>query len=1082
MITASKFLSFYKLSILLLTALLSFSIAGAATPENQSGLALEPTRELSFEVDEGTWMSVNISPDGKVIVFDILGDLFTLPISGGEAKLLRGGMAYETQPAFSPDGKSIAFVSDISGSENIWIIAVDGSTARQISSSEDASHFTSPAWSADGKTIYASKRLGRHAPYQLWQFDVASGEGKKVFDDGSRDKFHALGAVASRDGWSLYFANLDTSAATLYSIPAWQIVRFNLETKKVTPVVTALSGAFRPQLSPNGEWLTYGTRFDGETGLRLRNLETGEDRWLAYPVQRDNRDASFNSDILPAYSFTSDSKYIVASIGGKLTKINVKSSKQKRIPFTADLDIEIATFDRPVKQVETGPVRARLVQDPVLSPDSKKIAFSAFAKLHLYDIASGVVEELNADTIGEFQPNWSPDGRWITYVTWDAKNGGAIWKKSAAGGKAQRLTPVGHFYSDPVFSPDGQWIYALSSNNHERMGLQEEVTPRRFSNLVKVPTNGGEPQVITHAGTGAERPFVTDNIERVFYTTPEGVKSVLASGNDGTGIDEKSHLRIDGRHAWTRAGSPYPVNNVVFSPDGKWLLTTSANQLFLAAIPDDTEETPVIDVFGAEDQQVKKISRFGADYYGWSKDGKAFYWAVGSSFYKLSVDDIKSLGAMPQTDADDVVEPIEIIVERPRDIPTGSTLLRGGTAITMRGDEIIENADILIRNNRIIAIGARDSFDVPEVDKTFDLDGAFITPGFVDTHAHWYEIRHDVLDLENWSFLISLAFGVTSGLDPQAMDQDMFAYQDLIDAGLMVGPRAWSVGQGMFPNTQIRSQQMADDLVKKYAEKYRTHNIKSYFIGDREQRQWMVQAADKYGVVVTTEGGDDYSLDITHAIDGFAGNEHTIPVVPLFDDVVRLLAETKIGYTPTLMIDPNGGGSTAKDYFFVTDPPHDNPKVSRFMPHYVKDTRASAAKWVRPEEQSFPQTAKAIRDIYRAGGVIGVGSHAEFQGLGYHWEMEALASGGLSPHEVLQAATRMGSEIIGRSADIGTLETGKLADLVILRDNPLADIKNARSIEYVIKNGRIYDGDTLNEIWPDKKKRSKAWHHEVLPE
>ncbi|MEX6634537.1 amidohydrolase family protein [Hyphococcus lacteus] len=1076
-------MSLYKLCIALSAAFLFTGTAHTQTLSADNGLSLKPSRQLSFEVEEGTWMSVDVSPNGKMLAFDILGDLFTVPIDGGRAKLISGGMAYETQPTFSPDGKSIAYISDVSGSENIWVARTDGSAPRMVSNSTDASHFTSPAWSMDGSTLYASKRLGRHAPYQLWAFDFLNGEGENVFSDSSRDKVHSIGAVASNDGTSLYFASLDTATATLYSIPAWKIVRHNLRTKQTDSVVTSLTGAFRPRLSPNGKWLAYGTRFDGQTGLRLRDLHSGEDRWLAYPVQRDNRDASFNSDLLPAYSFSKDSKSVIAAFGGKLRQIDIASGKVKEIPFKADLDIDIASFPRPIKRVDTGPVRARLIQDPALSPDGTKVVFTAFAKLHAFDFSSEDVTQLFESDDGQFQPSWSADGRWITYVTWNAKDGGAIWKLAATGGKPHRLTPVGMYYSEPVFSPDGKWVYALMSNNHERMGLQEEVTPRRFSDLVKVPANGGAAQIITHLGVGAERPFVTDASNRVFFTTPKGVKSVLNSGIDGEGLDEKLHVRVDGLHAWTRAGSPYPVNNVVFSPDGKWFLTLSANQLFLSAVPKPSSETPVVDIFAKPGPAIKQVSPLGADYYGWASDGSSFYWAMGSSFYRQKIDSVDFSVSTPPSEAElskrDQV--VDIVVQRPRDIPNGTVLFRGATAITMKGTEVVPDADVLVTDNRISGVAPRGKLPIPDDAKIIELDGAYITPGFVDTHAHWYEIRHDVLDLESWSFRISLAFGITSGLDPQAMDQDMFAYQDMIDAGMMIGPRAWSVGQGLFPNNQISSQEMAENIVRKYAEKYRTHNVKSYFIGDREQRQWVVQAADKYGVVVTTEGGDDFSLDITHAIDGFAGNEHALPVVPLYDDVIKLIAETKIGYTPTLMIDSNGGGSTAKDDFFVNDPPHNNPKVTRFMPHYVLDTRASAAKWVRPEERLYPQTAKAIADIYRAGGLIGVGSHAEFQGLGYHWEMEALTTGGLTPHEVLQSATRMGSEIIGRSADIGTIEIGKLADLLVMEKNPLEDIRNARSIKFVVKNGRIYEDETLDEIWPEKRRLSPGWHHEVLP-
>jgi hypothetical protein len=606
--------------------------------------------------------------------------------------------------------------------------------------------------------------------------------------------------------------------------------------------------------------------------------------------------------------------------------------------------------------------------------------------------------------------------------------------------------------------------------------LQEEVTPRRFADLVRIPLDGGDAEVIVHTGIGGRRPFVTRAVDRVFFTTSEGVVSVRGDAVNTAGSDKRVHLRVEGLHAWTNAGNPHPVGDVVLSPDGKWALTIVANQLYLMAVPLPAQDVPVISLIDDPRLPRKQISRYGADYYSWANDGQTIIWSLGSTFYRRQLDDIDWNEEIGVTETGNVSS-IDIAVEVPRDIPEGKLLLRGATVITMSGDEVIEGADILIINERIRGIGKQGSFPVPEDAVIRDLSGHYITPGFVDTHAHWYEIRHELLDLSNWSFLVNLAFGITSGLDVQAMDQDMFVYQDLLDAGLMVGPRAWSVGKGMFANNTLDTAQDAEDLVKRYVEFYGTPNIKSYLIGDRRKRQWIVQAARKFGAIPTTEGGNDLELDLTHAIDGFAGNEHALPIVPLYEDVVRLFAETKIGYTPTLLI-VSDGDSSGKEWFFVTQSPHDDPKIQRFMPHYVNDTRTSPARWVRPEERMFPRVAESVARIFRAGGRIGVGSHAEFQGIAYHWEMEALGASGLSPHEVLRAATDHGSQLIGRGSEIGTLEVGKLADLLVLAENPLADIKNTRSIRHVMKNGRLYEADTLDEIWPRQLALSPAWHSE----
>ena len=1059
----------------------------ASSAQGADSLPLEPARRISFDVDEGTWMSIDVSPDGDTVIFDLLGDIYTVPVSGGGARRIRSGMAFDAQPVYSPDGSMIAFISDQSGSENLWIAKADGTEPRMVSSEPNNVRFSSPEWSADGNSLFVSRRAGRHGAFQLWLYHIVGGTGFRIKEQVEDEKEVAgsqmLGIAPSADGAYLYYARRSTASATLYSIPAWNIARRALRTGKTKQLVTALTGAVRPQISPNGRMLVYGTRMDGETGLRIRDLISGNDRWLAYPMQRDNQDVQFNRDILPRYAFTPDGNALIAAYGGKIRRIDIESRSVEVLPFTAHVDLGVGPTLIRNQDAETGPVRARLIQHPSQSPDGKRLAFSALARLYIANLADGNVRLLAGGNDPAFQPAWSPDGRWITFVTWDAANAGHVWKIRSNGGRPQRLTSIASFYSEPVFSPDGEKVYALSSNNFERMRLQEEVTPRRFADLVKISANGGAPETITHIGVGAQRPFVANDPERVFYTTPDGVVSVLGSGTEEQAIDQRMHLRVEGLHAWSNAGRPHPVSDVQISPDGERLLTIVASQLYLMAVPPISDGVPVINLLESAKLPRMQISQYGADHYAWADNGKTITWVLGSTFFRQPLDAVDSLsdGAKEYQPEMSRVEDFEIVVEVPRDIPRGTLLLRGATAITMKGDEVIDDADVLVVNERIAALGKRGSVEIPGDAVLRDVSDAYIVPGFVDTHAHWYEIRHDILDLQNWSFLSNLAFGVTSGLDVQAMDQDMFVYQDLLDAGLMVGPRAWSVGQGMFANNEVDSAEEADDLVRRYADFYRTLNIKSYLIGNRQQRQWIVQASARHGVLPTTEGNSDLKLGLTHAIDGFAGNEHELPVVPLFEDVVRLFAETQIAYTPTLMI-VSDAGTSAKDHFFVTQPPHDDPKVRRFMPHYISDTRTSPVEWVRPEERMYPRVAEGAAKILRAGGRVGIGSHAEFQGVAYHWEMQALTAGGLTPHEVLRAATEIGSRIIGRANDIGTIEPGKFADLLILDRNPLDDIRNARAIRYVMKNGRMYDANTLDEIWPRQRELPPLWHQEELRE
>lgn len=1057
----------------------------AESPPTGALKTLPGSRKLAFDVSEGTWMSLDVHPKGDRIVFDLLGDVYTLPIGGGKAECITSGVAFDSQPVYSPDGARIAFISDRSGSENVWIANADGSDARQLSQDTSNEAHTSPAWAADGKSVYVTRKLFRREEFGLYVYPLAGGSGLRIEDD-AKPSSEIIDVEPSADGRYLYYSSKSRAAPTLYYMPNWNVQRRDLRTGAAQELVTSPGGSLRPVLSPDGRRLVYGTRFDGHSGLRVRDVVTGEDRWLAYPIDLDAQGDTVSRGQLPGYAFLPSGDTLVVSYGGKFHRIDIASGRDTVIPFTAHVDLQVGPSLTRNVPIETGPVRARLIQTPEQSPDGRKLVFSALTRLYVTELPNGQPRRLtngNDHALpGEFEPTWSPDGRTIAYVTWTAADGGHLWKMRP-GGKAVRLTRQAAFYSDPVFSPDGQHVYAFRSNNRERMQLQEEVTAHRHADVVRVPVDGGEASVVLHTGLGAHRLFVNGTTNRVHYTNNDGeVVSVRGDANDGDGADLRKHVKLEGLHPWTSPGRPIALSEAVLSPDGQWLLTSMANQLYVVALPPASTEIPVVNLTDAPKWPHAQVSRFGADYFGWADGGKTITWAVGSSFFRRSLDSIDlavSKTGVP-AEPEGSVRRFSMRVEVPRDVPNGKLLLRGGTAITMRGEEVIENADVLIVNDRIAAIGARGKIEMPADAQVRDVSGQYLLPGFIDTHAHWYEIRHDLLDVQNWSFLVSLAYGVTAGLDVQAMDQDMFAYQDLIEAGQMIGPRAFSVGQGMFANNVLKSREQTDLLLQRYRDFYRTPNVKSYLIGNRGQRHWVVQSALANGLLPTTEGGGDLELDITHALDGYHGNEHALPAGRLYEDVVRLYAFTRTGYTPTLMI-VSGWPSVTKNRYLIANKPHDDPKVRRFMPHFVLDARSSPLQWVRDEEWTSDGVAESAARIMRAGGRIGVGSHAEFQGPVYHWELQALAAGGMKPHEVLTAATAHGSEILGRAEELGTLAAGKYADLQILAKNPLADIRNTLSIRHVMKNGRLYDADTLDETWPRQRPLPPLWFWNETP-
>jgi len=1043
-------------------------------------LPLKPGRHLRFDESQGTWMSLDISPDGKTMVFELLGDLYAMPITGGDAHCIACGMPFDSQPVFSPVGHSLAFLSDRSGNENLWISNSDGTDPRQISNLDDNTVFITPAWSVDGHAVYVTRFKPDINAFELWRYPVDGSapeqitHAKYAADTPKEFRSNALGATVSPDGRYLYYeVKTGLGFDDDVTFPLWHIVRRDLHSGEELAVVTAQGSAFRPGVTPDGKQLVYATRYHGKTGLRIRNLESDEDKWLVYPIQRDDQEASASRDLIPRFAFTPDSQFLVINYGGMFHRINLASGTVDIISFVAHVDLPVGPEARQDIHEDTGPIQARLMQAPSQSPDGKQIAFSALAHIYGSELATRKPHRLTSSEEPEFQPSWSPDNSSIVYVTWTAQ-GGNIWVCSADGvGHPVRITDHPDFYNNPVFSPDGKSIFAMRSSNYEHNHRYMEFPPF-LADLIQIPVSGGKTKVII-SGVMKSNPQFTQATDKVYINFSDGLYEV--SLNDSS---KKRLLHVTGP-TWYFVDSTAPADAIKVSPDGHWALAQITQQLYLLQIPPDGK--PLEIELNKPNPLETRLTSVGADFFDWADHGKTITWAIGSTFFRQTLDSVIKGNIEPPTLPDRQrpgVESFDIAVTVPRDIPQGTIVLRGATAITMRGDQVILDADILIVNDHIAAIGPHNSFTIPSGATTRDVQGKYILPGFTDVHLHWADVRRGVLSLEDPGFLASLAYGVTTGLDPSPLSIDMLAYQDLMDTGMMTGSRVFSTGPAVFSFNDLHSADQTLNVLRRYSEFYRIRNLKEYRTGNRRQRQWVIEASRALHLHTTTEGALDMKLDMTQIQDGFPGNEHSFSAAPISDDIVRLFVRAGTSYTPTLQI--GNGGPGAQNFYYASESPVDDPKLRHFLPGFFLDHKMERLHWALPREYDFSQIGAGAAAIQRAGGLVAVGSHGEIPGLGFHLEMQALTSGGMTPMEVLHAATIGSSKTIGRDSEFGSLESGKFADLLILDKDPLLDIRNTLFIKEVMKNGRIYDASTLDEVWPRQRPLKPLWfQHDETP-
>ncbi|MBL8265796.1 amidohydrolase family protein, partial [Steroidobacter sp.] len=584
--------------------------------------------------------------------------------------------------------------------------------------------------------------------------------------------------------------------------------------------------------------------------------------------------------------------------------------------------------------------------------------------------------------------------------------------------------------------------------------------------LVWIPANGGTARLIA-AAHGSRYPHFANDAERIYTTDGHALYSIRYDGSD-----QRTHLKLSGRFD-ARNNSQPVAEQLIVSPDGRQALALINKQVWRIALP-QADPNLSIDVH-ARNPSAIRLTDVGADYLGWSQGGKFITWAVGSTVYRVATERSDSVAsrAMGMRESAPEVESFAVNVRVPRAIPTGTVVLRGASVMPMSaelGARVLENTDIVIAGNRIVGIGTRGSIEVPSGARIIDLSGQFVLPGFIDTHAHWAFPSRELQTPDNWSLRANLAYGVTAGLDVQSNLGENFVYQDMVDTGQTLGTRAFMVGPGVFGinrfktfETDFQSYQETLAYLRRYQQHYRAHNLKAYLVGNRQQRQWIVLAAQELGLMPTTEGFGDPLLAITHALDGMHGNEHAMLDSALYADIIQTFARTQTSYTPTLNI--THYGPSGFEYFFSREDLRNDSKLERFYPRdRLRELTGRRSAWAHADEFNFRAMAEQAAKMQRAGGLVGVGSHGELQGLGYHWELQMMEMGGMRPAEILQAATRDGARIIGVEQDLGSLEVGKLADLVVLRSNPLQAIGNARAIVYVMQNGVLYDGDTLGVV------------------
>jgi imidazolonepropionase-like amidohydrolase/Tol biopolymer transport system component len=1059
----------------LVSVLATLFLSGAALAQDKSEEAKwdvnAPTgatiKQVPINVDEGSWIDVDVSPDGQSIAFALLGDIYTMSIAGGTPIRIAEGLAWEVQPRFAPDGKRIAFTSDRGGGDNIWIMNRDGSDKRQVTK-EEFRLLNQPSWSPDGRYVVAKKHFTTQRSLgtgEIWIYHVSGGGGVQLVKKPSEKHQKELGEpIYAPDGKSVYYTrNITPGGTFIYAQDSnsdlFNIEEYDLETGEVTTAVSGLGGSVRPNPSPDGKKIAFVRRETTRSKLYVKDLESGIERKVYDDLDQDVQETWAVTGVYPNMDWTPDSREIVFWAGGKIRRVAADGSASSIIPFQVSDTRGVANAPHPTIPVASDSFTTKMPRFAAVSPDGRTVVFESLGKLYSKPMNGGSARRLTSGSEFELFPSWSRDGRSIVFVGWTDAGLGQIKTVSAGGGSPRTVTNRPGHYARPHFSPDGKTIVFEMKEGGYMTSPDWSVE----DGVYRVPASGGAPVRVVK---GAAGPQYGASSDRIFMLQNEEDQRILIS-TDLNGEAKRTHAKGD------------LTNDYIVSPDGHNVAFRQSYEAYVMPLMPGAQAVEVSPA--STSLPVTRVSANGADYINWSDGGQKLHWSIGPMVYTATTSALFP-NAPAAKDAPKYQPPTSgVSLERTiaADKPAGSVVLTGARIVTMAGEdgEIIDDGVIVIQGNRIAAVGPRGEVSIPAGAATVDVTGKTIIPGLIDAHAHGPQGSDELVPQQNWSLLQNLALGTTTIHDPSSRASEIFVASEMQRAGMILGPRIFSTGEIVYGAKAADVYAEINNLDDALAHVRRLkaqggHSVKNYNQPRREQRQQVVEAARQENMLVVAEGGSLFGMDMALVADGNSTLEHNIPLEIFYDDVVQMFAQSQTNYTPTLVV--SYGGLAGDPYWRQATNVWENPLLVHTPPAILA---ADTVRRTTAPESNFvdDDNAREAKKLAEAGVKVSIGAHGQQAGIGSHWELWSFVRGGMSPVEALAAGTIVSAQSLGMASEIGSLEAGKLADLLVLDADPTQDIRNSDKISRVMLNGRLYDPLTMNEVVTGTRKRAAYW-------
>lgn len=1046
----------------LISFFLNSGIASQRTIESgEESDGSKGTQLISFTTNEGTEISVDVSPDGGTVVFDLLGQLYTLPIQGGVAMPLdHHQWSWDAKPRFAPDGTKIAFISDRGGVRDLWIYNIEEKKSTPFPYRDRPTFAPIDGtlhWMAGGREVVMMS--GRTV-------DVEQRTERNLLTNGSE----ILSLAVAPNGQFGFFSTQRHLGVQSGKFIETRVFRINLNTNETVALTSpgAEYDEYKPELSRDGRLMAYLRQYHlGNTQLRIKDLEAGSDQLLTRLSGVDEPAQLRTDEETPGYAFTPDNRFIVIWNAGKIHKISVADGRSEIIPFTANVNRLINKPLRAVFPMRDGLVRLRALMWPSRSADEELTVFSAVGDLWKQRRSSKEPQRLTETDEFEFMPAISPNGKKLAFVTYShtpskiLKETSRLQIMNLETGDFEKLPSTLEKCTQPSWSPDGKRLALVRKNPQPYSTSAElgwiEVGSPSFNKVADIPSDYGDVfdpnnqlhhlQTILWSQEGSE----------LYIHEAKGNQLVLqAVSLDGS--NRRELVRGRGNTPFKRGGD---IFGFVPSPDLKQLAVFGADgQLYLKGMQKESARAQSVSL---DMPELRRISEVGALYGNWLSASKFGYWFLDQQFlYDSATSKLKHL---PQ-----------ISIKLPRRQGRGLWAVKGARIISVSGDNganpIFERGTIVVKNRRIIDVGPSENVVIPRKTKIIDGAGLTIVPGIIDVHYHQ---RGDTSNDTVSRLDRNLAYGVTTAFDPGGAPHSdaALAWQELIELGRIRGSRyLFDKGSGtgeidIFEKQKSTPFEQVSAKVRQKRAMGVGPCLKVNNDADRFEVRMVVQAARSQGLCLVghTDGAATF---FSHVIDGVAPHHANGMPIHAYDDVAKFLIRSKATLSPhfslTSSTSHHQGGFLRNHVEEMRNrlSPNEISKFEHFFGEQYRRREGNLPLFRFEDTRIASAAADAVR-LMRRGMNIAI-SGDDYMATETRAEMTLFQKAGATPEEILRSVSITGARELGIHRDLGSLERGKIADFLVLTANPLENILNSIYVKWTVVDGVIYDSNTLEVV------------------